>query len=742
MLEELRPAAIYQPGEILELVRLARTEPLVAGDIPRRYRMGRDYLLEVLPVLLEATAYHPEFLSRSVDVLWELESEERSEKHSDGSAKGTLERLASYQRSKWPVFNFAMLLQAVRLSRRQNAFDRDFTPLALLDQILEREGEFTEYQGNAISYGGFGLNPAAVAPVRENAVQFLDSLLYSERDIVAIAAAESLGRLLPNVINRVGRESSPEELAWQQEERLKVIPLLAQRLSVQPLTLPVRRGIVHVLRSATHVRCNQEARERAGEELARVDWDDDLLIFDAVCCRQGDFPITSVTDPVGSWNSQSDAQLDQLASVLERKYVTVEERAAELVAKVKLAYECRLQPNGFDRIVGSFRGNGALHSALVDCITRDSDSPKLVNELRSASLGLQAARPQESRARARETIIRGVLHEVIGAAAALRVDADSVTVEDIELIETYLAFPSSLVKRDCLQTLAYLGKKADVQPALLRAVLSVEVGGDPQVAAALVQTFGHYGIWFSQLSETDVSRIFAQLATVEDFSVNQGVIPTFLSHLTDRFSDQVLGFMLHRLEVEDERRANGDWSFHGLDSPYGHVSFGPVDPTVKARLVQTCLERYLQATPPASSYRSLFWTVLGGLDDQVLSVLSSAVARADKERLEKILILIRTSPGRLVLGNPEFVKQFLRDLAGEARAHAVTAFVENAHSLGSGGFAGDPNQTIQHNRNAIAGALSVFERETDMQDLCAALATNETPQYGFGSHFGLQGPTG
>jgi len=106
------------------------------------------------------------------------------------------------------------------------------------------------------------------------------------------------------------------------------------------------------------------------------------------------------------------------------------------------------------------------------------------------------------------------------------------------------------------------------------------------------------------------------------------------------------------------------------------------------------------------------------------------------------LILIRTSPGRLVLGNPEFVKQFLRDLAGEARAHAVTAFVENAHSLGSGGFAGDPNQTIQHNRNAIAGALSVFERETDMQDLCAALATNETPQYGFGSHFGLQGPTG
>lgn len=740
LLEELRPAAVYQPNKILELVHLARTEPLVDGDIPRIYRMGRGYLLEVLPILLEAIAYHPEFTSQSVDVLWELECEEKQEKHSDGSAKGTLERLASYQRYKWPAFNFAMLLQAGRLTRRQDAFDRDFTPLDLVDQILEREGEFTEYHGNSISFGGFGLNPIAVAPVRENALQFLDSLLYSERVVVAIAATESLGRLLPNVLNRVGRESAPEELAWQQEERLKVISLLAQRLSVEPLSLPVRRTILHVLRSATGVRCNSEVRERAGAEFEKVEWDDDLLIFDATCCRDGDFPITSTTDPVGSWDSQSEAQLSQVARALERRYPTVEQRAAELVAKVKLAYECRLQPNGFHRIVGAFRRDGDLFSALVDRISRDPESLKLVNELRTALLALQSARHVEFRTRAREIIARGVLHEVIAAAGALRVDVDRVAVDDIDLIETYLSFPNSLVKRDCLHAIAYMGKKAGVQPALLRAVLSVEVEGDAQVAATLVGTFGPYGVWLAQLSETDVSRIFLQLATIEDLSTNQGAIPSFLSRLTDRFPDQVLEFLLHRLEIEDERRTNGDWSFRGLDSPYGHVSFGAVEPRVRARLVQTCLDRYLRAIPPASSYRSLFWTVLGGLDAEVLTVLSRAVVGADDERVEKILTLIQTSPGRLVLGDPEFVKQFLRNLSGEARIKAVAAFVENAYSLGSGGFAGPPGRMIENNQNAIASVLPTFQREADMQDICAALAVSETPRYEFGSHFGLQGP--
>jgi len=108
--------------------------------------------------------------------------------------------------------------------------------------------------------------------------------------------------------------------------------------------------------------------------------------------------------------------------------------------------------------------------------------------------------------------------------------------------------------------------------------------------------------------------------------------------------------------------------------------------------------------------------------------------------MEKLLTLIRTSPGRLVLGDPEYVKQFLRNLSGEARIKAVAAFVENSYSLGSGRFAGAPGRMIENNQNAIASVLPAFQGDADMQDICAALAASETPRYEFGSHFGLHGP--
>ncbi len=739
LLEELRPAAVYQPAQILELVGLARTEPLVAGDIPRIYRVGREYLLEVLPGLLEATSYHFDYILRSVDVLWELVAEEAEARSSDSSAKGTLERLASYQRYKWATLNFAMLLQAIRLSRRSDAFARTFTPLDLVDKILEREGEFSEYSGNTISYGGFGLHHAAVASVRENALEYLNSLMYSEDCVAAIRSIESVGGLLFNVMNRVGRESQPDEIAWQQAERLQAVTLLTQRLDMQPLALAVRRSLIHALRSGRGLRCGPEVRERVEAEVKKVKWDVDLLILDAICCRDGDFPVTDAGDPVGSLNLQSEAQLSRLDEVLREQYQTAQHRADKVVDKVKLAYACRISPNGFDRVVGFYRRDAGFLSVLVERIATDVDSRSLTQEFGTVLSTLHACRPEEFRARARVIFSSGVEHQISAAASGLRIHADEVTWDDISLLELYLTSSDSWVKRQCLHAIAYMGKKPEVQLVLLRAVLAVKVEGDAQVATALVDVFGPYGVWLTQLSGDDVVRLLSELASVEDFSVNQGRIPSFLSRLTERFPGQVLAFLINRVTTEEERRANGDWSYRAIDSAYAHVSFGTVKPEDKVRLVRTCLNRYLEAAPPASTYRTLFWSVMGGLDDPSLSVLSEAVIGADDERISRIVTLIQTSPGRLVLGNPGFVKAFLRSLPGEKKAEAVAAFVENAHSLGSSGFAGDPNQAMANNHSAIASVLSQFQDDKDAKELYVALASAEAPRYDFGSAFGLQG---
>ncbi|MGB8028031.1 MAG: HNH endonuclease signature motif containing protein [Terracidiphilus sp.] len=738
LLQDLRPAAVYQPAETLELVRLARIEPLVEGNIPRIYQVGRSHLLEVLPVLLEATAYHVEYRTRAVDILWELAAEEDKVKTGGASAKGTLERMASYQRYKVADFNFSMLLQAVRLSKRHDAFEADFSPLNLVDAVLEREGEFEEYLGHAFSFGGFGLNYPAVADLRDNAIDFVNSLLYSEDCVVANRAIASLRCLLPNVMNRVGRVSEPNEIAWQQKERLKALSLLIQRLQVLPLSLVVRRQTIHAIRSGTAVSCSTEVRERAGAEISRVDWDLDLLLLDAVCCREGDFPITNKVDLVGSYQAQSQRQLEELAIALHRRYPTVQEKAQALVEKVKLAYQCRIEPNGFERVLRFYREDGALIAALVERLMVDEDSLKLNRELSAALFSLHIVRPQAFHELARAILARGELHQVLAAANALQVDAHNVGAADLEVIEEYLTFSDSRVRCLCLHHIAFLGQKPEFQSRLVHAVMAVEVKGDPEVAVALVEAFGPYGVRIEQLSEAEVEHILAQLAPVEDFSAHQGRIPTFLSCLTSRFPNRILQFVLDRVDTEQERRSRGDWSYRAFDSSYGHVSFASVTTDDKVQLVRTCLDRYLRAESFADLYRDLFWTVLGGLDDESLSVLSDSVVNGDSQRVSKIIDLIRTSPGRLVLGNDGFVKRFLRNLSGEMKSAAVAAFVDNAYSLGNWGGAGDPNQMIENNYKQIASALPKFQDDPDVRELYIALASAEPPKYPFGSHFGLQ----
>jgi hypothetical protein len=262
LFEELSAAAFYQPDHILSLINMALDRPIesaIEGDA-KRYAAGQPYVLEAIPRLLHATAHDPDYLEKSVNLLWEISKQERAGTSDSGGAKSVLKRLASYDLDGWPAFNFAMLLQAVRLCQRQDAFDREFTPIDVIDMLLKHEGEFTEYSGNTVSFGGFGLNIAAIGPLRRNALEFLQFLLSSNVDIPAIRSAHSLGSLLHQYLNRVVRESSESEIAWQSEERMRALEILFDRLQ-QPASTAVRTRVFQAVRSGTGMNCPDSVRD-------------------------------------------------------------------------------------------------------------------------------------------------------------------------------------------------------------------------------------------------------------------------------------------------------------------------------------------------------------------------------------------------------------------------------------------------------------------------------------------------
>ena len=183
ILTDLAGAAIYQPDNVIALIRAAIDDPVQVDPSGEgsRFRSGQEYVLSTLPNLLEATAYHPDRLKESVTTLWELAKRGGGQAVMDGGAKSVLKRLASWHRFGNPALNFAMLVQAIRLAGRDDAFTSDFTPFSLINQILERDGEYSEWRDDdTFSFGGFGLNYAAVGPVRESALDYLEFALAGD----------------------------------------------------------------------------------------------------------------------------------------------------------------------------------------------------------------------------------------------------------------------------------------------------------------------------------------------------------------------------------------------------------------------------------------------------------------------------------------------------------------------------------------------------------------------------------
>jgi hypothetical protein len=739
IIDELAPAAGYQPQKILKLATLAHTAPLVADDSISRYKIGNDYVLKGLPQLLASAAYHPGYRSQAVDQLWDLAGPEVDDNYPDTNAKRTLERLASYQLYKWPAFNFAMLLQVVRLCKRDNAFAGKFTPLDILDEMLEREGEYTESHGNSVSFGGFGLNYSAVAPVRENALQFAESLMYSDSCAVAVRAVRSLSRLLFNFLNRMGRQSSAEEIAWHDAERQQVLDMLEQRLA-SPMTLPVRRAVIHSLLSATAINCGQAVRDRCERLLETVQWDVDLTLFDALCCNDGDFPIKSTEDPAGSWSAQSNAQLEQVATLLNKEFPTPVARATAIISNVKLAYGCKVEPTGFGRVISHGDPEGALASALVSQLLLDEWQDKLTNELSKAFFDLHARRPDEFRKCAADCLNGEHLYQVLAAASALRTHWERMTSDDVSLIMKYLLFPNPGVKAMALHAIAYMGYKLDLQPQLLEAVLAVRVEGNPQVASALVEAFGVYGVHTDQLTHAQVAHVLSELSPIQDLDTNQGKIPMFLGSIVQRFPNEILEFLMARVETQRKLREQGDWSYRAIHSTYGHVSFGSVDAGDKLRLLRRCLDRYLVADGSETSHAELFWTVLGGFDDASLAVIADRMDETNAAETAKLLELIKASPGRLIVGAPAFVLSVLKKLSGDNKIKAIEAVVGNTYSWGSGGggFTGDFTRFMRNRQAAVDDAISQLATNEATTELRAALIEARPTETDLRSVFGLQ----
>ncbi len=717
--DELSPAAFYQPDHILRLINLALLHPIaLEGSNGNRHRAGQAYVLEAIPRLLEAVAYHPAHITKAVDLLWDLSKAEKGRSSDSGAAKAVLKRLASYNLHGWPFFNFAMLLQSIRLSRLPDAFEQEFTPFALIDMLLERDGEFTEYNENAVSFGGFGLNIAAVGLLRQNALEFLEFSTWSETNVLAVKAVRLLGSLLHGNLTRVGRVAGKAEIEWQNEERLHALEILSRRLQ-EPAGLVVRAQVYNAIRSGTGINCPAPVRDAAHLALAKFTRSAALVIFDAVCTREGDLPILTKEAAVESWDLQLRHMMQEAHDALSG-IAAPASRAALLITDVKLAGASKLEPHGFARLVQLSSADTEFLSTLADQLLEDEQSDELAGQLSVVLDILHSCAPLEFHSRAKSILASKKEAHVRAAAAALRVYSDNATTEDINQIKAFLIYREPWVKSLALQAIAYMGKNIHLQKELLDAALSVDISGDVHVAVSFVEVFGPYGVPLSLLQVLDVSRLLPQFLHIQDLGANQGELAGFLSRLAMLYPDHVLDFLLKRLAIEGEQRKNKNWGYRSLNLVYGDVSFMSLAAGDRLRLALKCLATYFASDSEEENHAKLFW-IIGGTDVDVLSLLLDACDDNDTRRVKQIAALIRYSPISVALSQPDFAERLLAKTSGNNQQQLINVFVENAFRYPSGPFTGEPNDYVGRHNDQIRTQIERFPSSGNLAALASAL---------------------
>lgn len=719
ILTDLAGAAIYQPDHVIALVRVAIDDPIQVDPSGEgsHFRSGQEYVLSTLPNLLEAIAHHPEWLKESVTTLWELAQHGNERQSIDGGAKSVLKRLASWHRFGHPALNFAMLVQAIGLARRDDAFTNDFTPFTLIGQILERDGEFGEWQDeNSFSIGGFGLNYAAVGPVRESALDYLEFALAGD-GAAALHAIPIMENLLHNFLTRMGRERTPEEIEWQNRERERCLGALVGRYG-QPGTTLLKARIYDALRSATAINCPEVIREAATVALAEITVEEAVAVVDAICTAEHDLPIlTTEFDEVG-WERPITQLMTKGRSSLERLLADARTQAHFTIDQTCACLEVRVKTNGFHRFMLAFCDRPDYLAEMVEQLTAHPQSGELINHLASVLTSIHSADPAAFRQRALSALESGAIHVIRAAASNLRV-FEGATEHDIAVIQAYGGYPDPVAKRGAIFAITYMGKFTELRENLKDAVLSIHTEGDKWVAADLVDAFGPYGVPLTMLTREEAAAVASEFLLVRDWEHDQGAIPRFLSRLASLFPDEVYSLLSRRIDLNVDARTNNLPYFRTFGLVHEHISFGGVPAEKRLQLAQDCIGRILQSDS-GDELATLFWD-LAGYDEPVLQLVVNSAVGADDLGVQNIATLIDKAIPRLAFTYTGFVRNLLRQFTGTQRERLVEAFAHQARHFSGGVYAGDAAAYMAQRERELAGLIATFPDDPGLNDLARAL---------------------
>jgi hypothetical protein len=713
LLKSMESAAFYQPGPVMDLVRLTMqpstptTEATASAD--EIYHYSQEDLLNALPTLLRAVAYQPSYRDEAIRRLWELaKADSRHPNSYPRNALSVLKKLAAYSRYKSVSFNLEIAKISQEFCSEPDAFRRNPTPLEVVDALLEREGDEQESIGMTLVLTSFGLNYPVIAPVRELCLQVLKKALHSSDSAEACRAFRSLSTLIHGFLPKYGRALSQEEVKWHSEERKQCLSLLSERLAAGNLPLPLAGQLKATLEEFVALGHNPETNESVRAVLAMLPESPNLAGFDAFC--SGDWRIR---EPLGAERDFMKAiehnreRVRDAAAVFRKQFARVDDCISELARFYAWARDCSISPDGANEFVHTLCGEPEFLARLAEQIRSNTYSPELAITAQVVLRRLRERGGPDYLATALAAVRSQDLSLVRSAALAMSgVAYGPATDDDLIIVHELAQNPDLYVRRTVVRALSNIGKHPVWGEAAIDRILSFSFGDDKKLADEICDVFV-YGIPLDNLSEKQLRRLLQSLAVLPD--LDEHGITMVVSWVANNRPVALTQFIGERIEAAVERRSHGDWKYSIVPRYRSQIDLRTLKDSGQLPTMHKAILRHIETNRSMrDDLANLFWQMTV-FDEESFDLFRPWLHSGDVSKFDLAVSVLCHAPQSFAVSHQAQVLEIL-DCANNLEKDCLERTIERlAVSVHPSFFVGHANEeppTIVNMRSSVEAALA------------------------------------
>jgi len=661
MLDEIGEAAFYRPNHVMKIINIAIDSPSPIPCEDKQILLLRDWsqkdVLEKIPRILGNIGYHLEYVKKCCKMLWDLGKDDIRELNPYPEHPiRILKELASYKIGIPVIYNEKVIEFVEELIDIAEIHNHKYSLLEIIDELLEKEGEFIESEGISFRMGTFELNQKNIAKIRKRAIDILEKCFSPSLPAYAIARAyESLIKALHFSIGSFGRVISEDEEKGWLPEQLRIIDILengAKKISHPAVNVLIKKNLKWFQQHGRY----EELKAKVTKLLNSIEEDYEFRLYRGAFYSIHEFD--EGHEDFKEAERKAEEELRSVAKLLKEKEKIPEAIFEKLNVVIDELSKYKMDIKQGYLLSDLTEEYPDIGIEIYKLILKDPE--KSLCRFSSSFLW-PLKRISEYNTKLKALIKSGIdtKHPMVclGIAHAYGWGGliENFDDEDVTNIEDLINMKDKNILTNIFFAIAKIGKtNNEIAKKLL---LKVKIEDEVIVEELCGVVDKEHGIPFETLSKEDIQILLSKFIPISDiFSLHSYYTDKFLGDVSNKYPDLAISFLLDRLEYAKNHQGIERYT----PLPYlgfRHALKGISQSPDFDRYVKKVMEMSLGEDKNKIGFwlPRLFKAIADNYSRKSLDILNEWIKPGDKEKIESVVFLLEDVPDSFIFENYEFV---------------------------------------------------------------------------------------